>query len=70
VNLMKVKAHSDDYFNDFDDRLANEERTVLPHSYISHLGIPDQNCTLWFNNSIIIGEIYEKLLKDCKLQTL
>lgn len=60
---MKVKAHSDDYFNDFDDRLANEERTVLPYSYISHLGIPDQNYTLWFNNSIIIGRDIRKAIK-------
>lgn len=50
VKLHKIKAHSNNTYNDIADHLANSGRDISPSF---PLGIPDQICYLTFNDELI-----------------
>lgn len=53
VKLHKIKAHSNNTYNDIADHLAKSGRDISPSLSLSPLGIPDQICYLTFNDELI-----------------
>jgi hypothetical protein len=63
VKLHKIKAHSNNAYNDIADHLAKSGRDISPSLSLSPLGIPDQICYLTFNDEFIIDRDIRKTLK-------
>ncbi|CAB5192257.1 unnamed protein product [Rhizophagus irregularis] len=60
VKLLKVKAHSGDYFNDTADGLAKAGRLILTPTVIKHTHLSTQTLTLEWNDEIPLDKDVRK----------